>query len=134
MADAVDGAVGVRFDFDGALDLARVLSGLAGSWEAGFERRRESADQALAAWTGPAAAELAARMAFEAAASHDVVESLRAEASAWAGAWARATDEANRQRWLADLGVGVVAPEPPPVPVPRGPSFAPVGLSYGSRA
>ncbi len=118
----------VVFDFDGALLLARRLAALADDWAEAFGVYRTRADEALAAWSGPARNRVDERVAAERRDSDATVAALRAEADRWAMAWADAADEVRRQRWLLAVTAGPGGPPatpPPPVAIPRGPGYEP---------
>jgi hypothetical protein len=115
--------VGVHFDFDGALELARRLIELAQVWGAALEQRRVAAEAALATWTGPAGSDFGVRVASETHDGRVVCRAMRDEAHRWAQAWAEALDDGNHHRWLAARANGWEAAQPVPVPVPRPPSY-----------
>lgn len=87
----------VRFDFDGALRLARSLWAYAEDLEAARGTRRGHAADALRSWRGPFGDEFRERAGDEASSLASLISGLRSDADAWAGAWKNAMDEQNRR-------------------------------------
>jgi hypothetical protein len=90
-------AIDVRFDFDGSLALARRLWRYADELQQLGIDRRDHAGHALTTFTGVYGREFAQRVADEARDLDRAAVELRAVASAWADAWARAINEQNRR-------------------------------------
>jgi hypothetical protein len=94
-------APSVVFDFDGALQLARL------SWQTADELDRlrgERGSQAAAAltdWVGAYGVEFAARTDSDVQGAFAVAEQLRAEANGWAEEWKQAMDQENYNRYQA---------------------------------
>lgn len=92
-------APAVVFDFDGALQLARL------SWQTADELDRwrgERSTQAAAAldgWTGAYGTEFVGRVDTELQTAVVVAEQLRAEANGWAEEWKQAMDQENHNRY-----------------------------------
>ena len=91
----------VRFDFFGALKLARELWQLADSIESSRRQRDSHAATALRAWAGPLRNTFLESATTESQNSATVVGLLREEANAWARLWASAMDEQNRRNRAA---------------------------------
>lgn len=87
----------VRFDFEGALRLARSLWAYAEDLEGARGTRRADAADALRSWRGPYADEFRERTGDEASSLASLISGLRSDADAWAGAWKNAMDEQNRR-------------------------------------
>lgn len=89
----------VRFDYDGALRLARSLWSFADELEACKGDRHRLAEQALRSWRGPFGNEFSGRERDEQVSLQTVIAGLRSDADAWAEAWKQAMDEQNRRLW-----------------------------------
>lgn len=87
----------VRFDFEGALALARKLWAMADELERSKVTRTKSAATAKTVWRGAYADQFAVRMTDEDTSRANVVNSLRKEAEEWATSWANAMNEQNRR-------------------------------------
>lgn len=87
----------VRFDFDGALALARKLWSLADDLERSKLTRTQQADTAKAVWRGQYADQFGVRMTDEDTTRANVINGLREEAKGWATSWKNAMDEQNRR-------------------------------------
>lgn len=98
---AYNGAEGVRFDFDGALALARNLWTMADELEGQAAAMGEAGMTALSGWLGPYGTEFLGRRDVEHDSFGIVVQGLRAEAITWGQGWAGAVNEANRRRRAA---------------------------------
>lgn len=132
--------VDVRFDFEGALRLARNLCAQADALDALRAERLTKAETALGSWLGPYATEFAGRVEDELAKLSELAAHLRFEAEQWAVAWTAATDQ---QLWklyarrckeiLDDRGWGQkfvdhfngvdLPPEPQPAQKPSAPDY-----------
>jgi hypothetical protein len=94
-------APSVVFDFDGALQLARL------SWQTADEldrlrgERCSHAAAALSDWVGAYGIEFTTRIDTEAQTAFVVAEQLRAEANGWAEEWKQAMDQENYNRYQA---------------------------------
>lgn len=134
----------VAFDFDGALELARLLWGLAEEVEKVDGLRRSLAASAGVDFTGVYAREFAGRMADETSACSRTARGLRDDATACARLWKDAMDEQNRRLYgrhvddmkanrsigakIGDLFTGFeYPPEPDPVALPVPPRFLATG-------
>lgn len=96
----------LQFDFQGSLELAKMLWDLAEAVEArvvvaGAQSRATFAGEALVAWQGPFASDFRARSVDEADDGVRITAHLRDEAMAWASAWREAMDEQNRRNRAA---------------------------------
>jgi class 3 adenylate cyclase len=138
----------VRFDYDGALRLARSLWAYADELEAAKAERKTEAEHALRTWKGPYATEFVGRGNDEQTSISALIAALRSDADAWAQAWKNAMDEQNRRLYarrvarmkeersvaakIGDWLTGFEAP-PPPAPLPKpGPAgFYPTGCLTG---
>lgn len=87
----------VKFDYEGALSLARNLWAYADDIEAAASGRLTSAATALKDWKGAYGDEFAGRANLEQTDLATVVAGLRTEADGWAIAWKDAMDEQNRR-------------------------------------
>jgi len=93
----------VVFDFDGSLELARLLWSLADDIQNEHTLREADYETAIAKWEGPYATEFAGRRADERTSKTNVVSGLRADARAWAQAWAAALDQQNKNNRAAKV-------------------------------
>lgn len=91
----------VDFDFEGSLQLARMLWALAEDLEGEDRGRAGQAETALAKWAGPYATQFANRSATERASATNVVNGLQRDAQAWAAAWAQAMHQQNKNNRAA---------------------------------
>jgi len=87
----------VKFDYEGALSLARNLWAFADDVEAAAGNRLTSASAALKDWKGTYGDQFAGRANLEQTDLGLVVAGLRTEADGWAAAWKDAMDEQNRR-------------------------------------
>ncbi|WP_040493077.1 hypothetical protein [Ilumatobacter nonamiensis] len=145
------GAGALRFDFDGALRIARRLWTTADAVEAMMTSRVTAAGEALVDWTGTFGTEFVTRIEDESVGAGEVVTSLREGANAWAFQWKSAMDEQNRRLHAAEEqrvkndrnwmerninplfgGNDDLPPAPAEVGLPTAPGFAPTGslVSY----
>jgi hypothetical protein len=91
----------VAFDFDGALQLARL------SWQSADEldrlrcERGGQAAAALTGWAGSYGVEFVRRVDTETQTALVLAEKLRAEATGWAEEWKQAMDQENWNRYQA---------------------------------
>ena len=136
----------VQFDFEGSLELARKLWTLADEVQAEDQGREGEFDTAEASWLGTYGDQFRDRRLTERFSRGNVIAGLRDDARAWAQAWAQALEQQNTnnraaevERVSADRGLlerGIDAtfgednsddkvPQPPDVPVPTPPGFAP---------
>ncbi len=122
-------------ELEAVLRHCRSLADAAEELEATGARLLTAAERALRAWTGPRADEFAAAVAEQETSLAAAGRALRAEADAWAQAWADAVN-AQRARHqalaAAEGGVGLLAHRAPgndqPVPVPGvGTGYRPTG-------
>lgn len=91
----------VAFDFEGSLQLARTLWGLAEDLASAHAKRQAAAQNALRDWRGTYGQEFGSRQNDEAASHSHVAAALQEEARGWALAWKLAMDEQSdrlRQR------------------------------------
>ena len=126
----------VRFDYDGALRLARSLWAFADDLEQAKGDRHEAAQRALRLWKGPFGTDFDGREESEQSSIRRVIDGLRTEADQWAEAWKRAMDEQNRRLYarrvermkeersrlekIGDFFTGFdYPPEPAPVAKPK---------------
>ena len=86
----------VRFDFEGALTLARRLWALGDQVETMMAHRRRLAAGALATWLGVYGRQFGDRVDTESADILRIAGELRAAASGWAACWQQAMDQQNR--------------------------------------
>lgn len=100
---APQGGGRVQFDFEGSLQLARMLWSLAEELSTEDTTRNSKAETALAKWAGPYGTEFAERRSTEATSRQAVVEGLRRDASAWAESWAIALDQQNKNNRAAKV-------------------------------
>lgn len=125
----------VRFDYDGALRLARTLWAYAEDLQSAKGARRSEAMDALQAWRGPFGDQFRDRIGDEQTSMASLIAALKTEADLWASAWKQAMDEQNRRLYarrveqmkeersrlekLGDFFTGFdYPPEPAPVPKP----------------
>ena len=124
----------VRFDYEGALRLARTLWSFAEDLEAAKADRRAEAVEALRTWRGPYGDQFRDRVDDEQTSLASLVAALKTEADLWASAWKQAMDEQNRRLYarmvdqmkderstlakVGDFFTGFDYP-PPPAPVPK---------------
>ena len=94
----VHGSADVRFDFDGALRLARQLWSLADDTDTVRTKRTTGAQTALSTWLGDLVPAMIARCEGEQGVLLSCSAELRNGAYAWAAAWKEAMDENNRRR------------------------------------
>lgn len=135
----------VRFDFDGALYLARRLYTLGGHVDDVRWSRTAKAETALTDWTGPYGTEFADRVVSEDTQAMAIASQLREGARQWAARWAEAMNEQNailharetkrieddRSGWENFTG-GIfghddLPPGPATIPVPSAPGFVATG-------
>lgn len=69
-----------------------------------LERRVGLVEEALVRWRGPTAVAFAAQAGSDDAVARAAVGLLRAEADAWARAWADAVNDHNARRWVEQAG------------------------------
>ena len=137
----MDAASDVRFDFEGSLQLARRLVGLADEIDTLMAARVAGAEDALATWLGRFATEFAERVNTESSDIATISADLRVSAEGWALAWKDSMDEQNRRLyarevdrvessrsgwdsfWGGIVGHDDLPDQPPPVPVPTGPGY-----------
>lgn len=91
----------VVFDFDGALQLARLSWQTASELDALRTARADHAAAALTGWSGAYGVEFVHRIDDEAQTAFIVAEQLRAEANGWAEEWKQAMDQENYNRYQA---------------------------------
>lgn len=124
----------VRFDYEGALRLARTLWSFAEDLESERTSRRSEAMDALRTWRGPFGDQFRDRVADEQTSLASLIAALKSEADLWASAWKEAMDEQNRRLYarrveamkeersrlekLGDFFTGFDYP-PAPAPVPK---------------
>lgn len=94
-------APAVVFDFDGALQLARLSWQTAGELDRLRRERGSQAAAALTGWSGAYGVEFVARVDAETQAASVLAEQLRAEATGWAEEWKQAMDQENYNRYQA---------------------------------
>ena len=128
-------ATDVRFDYEGALRLARTLWSFADELTSAKGARRAEALAALRTWRGPYGDQFRDRVEDEESSLASLVAALRTEADQWASAWKAAMDEQNRRLYarkvdrmkderstldkVGDFFTGFdYPPEPAPVPKP----------------
>lgn len=128
-------ATDVRFDYDGALRLARALWAYAEDLQSEKVARRSEAMDALRTWRGPYGDQFRDRVGDEQTSIASLVAALKTEADLWASAWKQAMDEQNRRLYarkveqikeersrlekIGDFFTGFdYPPEPAPVPKP----------------
>lgn len=97
----MEGGGRVGFDFEGSLELARMLWALADEVEVEDDARERRYDTAMAKWRGPHADQFVDRRSTERSSRGNVVESLRDGANSWAEAWAVAMDQQNKNNRAA---------------------------------
>lgn len=138
----------VRFDYDGSLQLARELWGLADEVDAVGADRHAAAVEALVDWLGPTRDRFGGRIDVEVADLHRIATDLRGGAQAWAQAWAdalnlqnqrlyaRACARAERERSTFDKVMGGLFghDDLPPPPATRATPTAPLFAATGSFA
>jgi hypothetical protein len=121
----------VRFDYEGALRLARSLWSFAEDLEAAKGDRRSQAMDALRTWRGPFGDQFRDRVGDEQTSLASLVAALKTEADLWAAAWKQAMDEQNRRLYarmvdrmkaerstLAKVGDFFTGFDYPPAPAP----------------
>lgn len=91
----------VVFDFDGSLELARLLWALADALEAEDSGRQTDYETAMARFKGAYADQFVSRRDTETTSRSTVVEGLRADAKNWAKAWANAKYQQNKNDRVA---------------------------------
>lgn len=99
MGDVRADAKDVRFDYDGALQLARALWTYADTLSGVKPGRATDVDTALKLWTGPKAREFKTAASDEISSMNSFVTALRAEAKGWAKCWKDAFDLQNNINW-----------------------------------
>lgn len=132
----------VRFDYEGALRLARTLWSFADELQAAKGARQGDVLAALRTWRGPFGDQFRDRAEDEQTSVASLVAALRADADQWAQAWKMAMDEQNRRLYarkvdemkkdrstldkVGDFFTGFdYPPEPAPVPKPAPAGFYP---------
>ena len=132
----------LKFDYTGALALARQLNSLADAVAAAATKRQGLADTAKKDFIGAYADQFGSRMTVEQTNFKAVVKGLRADAMDLATMWKNAMDEENRRLYgrhvddvkshrsvLQDIGDWFTGfhypPAPAAVPVPQPPAFKP---------
>jgi hypothetical protein len=141
-----EGGGRVQFDFEGSLQLARQLWGIADDVQTEDDGRETQYDTAKAKWLGTYADQFVGRREDERTSRATVVAALREDARLWAQAWARALDQQNKNNraaeverirddrglfergWDSTFGEDDSddqVPMPEPVSVPTAPSFLP---------
>jgi hypothetical protein len=132
----------LKFDYEGALRLARQLYGLAGAVGQAATKRQGLADTARKDFIGEYANQFGSRMTVEQANFQSVARGLRDDAMAVATMWKQAMDEENRRLYarhvddvkshrsvlesIGDWFTGFhYPPAPAAVALPQPPSFAP---------
>lgn len=132
----------VRFDYEGALRLARTLWALADELEDAKGARQREVLAALRTWRGPFGDQFRDRAEDEQTSIASLVAALRSDADQWAQAWKMAMDEQNRRLYarkvdqikkdrstldkVGDFFTGFdYPPEPAPVPKPAPAGFYP---------
>jgi hypothetical protein len=135
----------VRFDFDGALALARQLWALSGTVGETESARASAAQIALQQWQGVFAQDFAQRMNIANQGAGTLQQALQGLAQGLAWAWSQAADEQHmrdraaeidriksNRNWAEDAWDWTVGddidkktPMPPNVEIPKPPSFEP---------
>lgn len=132
----------VRFDYEGALRLARTLWAFADELEDAKGARQREVLAALRTWRGPFGDQFRDRADDEQTSIASLVAALRSDADQWAQAWKMAMDEQNRRLYarkvdqikkdrstldkVGDFFTGFdYPPEPAPVPKPAPAGFYP---------
>lgn len=141
----MEAAADVQFDFDGALQLARRLVGLADQIDTMMSARVTDASFALETWLGTFGTQFAERINTENTDIATISSDLRTSADGWAVCWKEAMDEQNRRLyarevkrvednrsgwdsfWGGMFGHDDLPSQPSPVAVPSGPGYAPTG-------
>jgi hypothetical protein len=141
----MEAAADIRFDFDGALNLARRLWTFATEVDTLGSVRAQHAQVALSTWQGVFGTQFGERINAEITDLGAAAGELRTAANAWATAWALAMNEQNRRlfarrvteieddRSVVDDVVGFfgghddLPPEPSELGVPQAPAFAATG-------
>jgi hypothetical protein len=137
--------LGVRFDFEGSLELARRLWQLADHLDQFASTRLALAQAALADWLGPFGTQFGDRVDTELSDASTGSNLMRAVAESWAQSWAKAMNQQNRVFFAREVcriqdsrsnfesvvggifGHDDLPAEPSPVSPPTAPSFYPTG-------
>jgi hypothetical protein len=93
----------VAFDFDGSLEVARLLWALADQTEQGGRNRTTASHTARTGWEGKYGDDFDARIGDEETSTANVASRLREEAKGWATAWKKAMDEQNKRNRAAKV-------------------------------
>ena len=132
----------LKFDYQGALNLARQLNNLADQVAQAATTRQGLADVAKKDFIGAFADQFNSRVTVEQASIRSVVQGLRSDAMDLAQMWKLAMEEENRRLYarhvddmknhrsvLESIGDWLTGfdypPAPPAVPVPQPPAFTP---------
>ena len=132
----------LKFDYEGALNLARQLNNLADQLAQAGTTRQGLSDVALKDFIGAYADQFRSRVSVEQANFKAVVQGLRNDAMDLATMWKHAMEEENRRLYarhvddmknnrsvldtIGDWFTGFhYPPEPAPVPLPQPPAFTP---------